>query len=62
MKYLLIIFLFASCTKEQHTQCYTCTYGAVNGYTRPPDNYCGPMPYKPKDASGNELSVYCIAK
>ncbi len=56
----LVIILFASCKKT--SQCYNCTYGTVNGYTRPPDVQCNGdiNSYKPQDAQGNDISWQCL--
>ena len=73
MKKLLIFVLIAagitSCQKltlEQKLakagQCYTCTFGMINGQQPPPQDYCGPMPHNFKDAQGNDLQSFCNKK
>lgn len=59
---LVAVILFTSCEKESVSGCYECTYGTINGYTPPPDEYCGPMPYVKKDAQGNEYNTFCRPK
>jgi len=63
MKKVLIIILlatgFLSCKKSG--QCYTCSFGTINGYQPPPEEYCGPMPYS-KKINGNDVSTFCQPK
>jgi len=63
MKKLILILIlsasFYSC--EKSGQCYTCTFGTVNGYTPPAEEYCGPIPYV-KKINGNEINTFCIPK
>ncbi len=63
--FVLIIFviLSTSCKKEKVT-CYHCTFGAINGATPPPQDYCGDDggTRQFKDAQGNDLSVICRPK
>jgi len=62
MKKILLIVLVAaaSCSKDKG-QCYTCSFGTINGYTPPTEEYCGPMPYI-KKVNGNDITTYCIPK
>ena len=57
---ILIAAIFASCTKNTG-QCYTCTFGTVNGYKPPDETYCGPIPYH-KTVNGVETNVFCTPK
>jgi len=59
---LLISSALLSCKKESAQSCYVCTFGTINGYTRPDEVYCGPMPHTWKDGSGNDIQSFCIPK
>jgi hypothetical protein len=63
MKKLLLIILiatsFTACKKQG--QCYHCTFGTISGYTPPPEDYCGPLPYV-KKVNGNEVNTFCSPK
>ena len=58
---LLIVISLVSCSK-QGGQCYRCSFGTVNGYTRTSEVYCGTNPYNFKDAQGNDIPSSCIPK
>jgi len=66
MKKVLLILLFIpfiSCKKDiKGNDCYVCSFGIVNGYTRLPENYCGPIPHVWTDGAGNNIPVICIPK
>lgn len=48
------------CSKNK--ECYTCTFGTINGVTPPAKDYCGPTPANFKDANGNDLQSFCTPK
>ena len=53
---ILLIASATSCSKDRGN-CYTCQ--VANTTT----SYCGDISqYKPKDAQGNDLQVYCVPK
>lgn len=59
---LLITVSFAACKKDQG-QCYHCTHGMSNGVPNPDTEFCGDVStYKPKDAQGNDMQVFCTPK
>ena len=58
---LLIVITLVSCSK-QSGQCYRCSFGIVDGYTRPSEVYCGTLPGNFKDAQGNDIPNSCIPK
>ena len=64
MKKIAVILLLAislfSCSKTK--ECYTCTFGTINGVTPPAKDYCGPTPANFKDANGNDLQSFCTPK
>ncbi len=63
MKKLLLIVLITAATScsKQRGGCYTCTFGTINGYQPPAEEYCGPMPYV-KKINGNEVNTFCVPK
>lgn len=65
MKKLLIIaaVFLASCSKEKSV-CWDCTFGPLNGITRPAETICndGEDPGPFEDAEGNDLSSFCQKK
>jgi hypothetical protein len=58
---LALVILLASCKKQSvgNTGCFKCTYGTVNGYTKPDDVYCGSLSNYHPTYQGAEISYSC---
>jgi len=58
---ILLVFALSSCRKE-HTGCYVCSFGTINGVTPPPAEWCGDPGHQFKDAQGNDMQSFCVPK